>query len=267
MTTKNNNDISTSLEQRNVGLFVTCLVNTMRPSIGFASLSLLEKAGCRVNIPEIQGCCGQPAFNSGDDNGARQIAYQLIEQFEGFDYVVVPSGSCAGMLKKSFLEILKSEPEWLSRAEALSEKTYELLSFLVDVCHYEPESIELNNSYTYHDSCSGLRTMNVYEQPRQLLSKVKGLEHKPLSGNNECCGFGGTFCVKYSNISNEIVSEKTGNVINADANLLLGGDLGCLMNMAGKLNREQHKQVTALHTAEVLAGMAPDILRKNDNAN
>ena len=137
---------------------------------------------------------------------------------------------------------------------------------LVDICHFTPQDISLNASYTYHDSCSGLRTMNVYEQPRKMLAKVKRLEHKPLRGNNECCGFGGTFFVKYSDISNEIVTEKTENVLATNAELLLGGDVGCLMNMAGKLNRQGNTQVVTLHTAEVLANMAPDIIRKQKNA-
>lgn len=245
-----------------VGLFVTCLVNTMRPSIGFASVKLLEQAGCSVEVPERQSCCGQPAFNSGDDKGTRQIARQLIDTFKDYDYLVVPSGSCAGMIKKNFVEVFAHDPEWLAAAQALADKTWELLSFLVDVCHYEPETIQLDGTYTYHDSCSGLRTMKVYEQPRKLLEKVEGFTHKPLKGNTECCGFGGTFCVKYSNISNEIVSEKIDNILDTKAEYLLGGDMGCLMNMAGKLNRNNHTDITALHTAEVLAGMATEITGK-----
>lgn len=253
-----------NISEKKVGLFVTCLVNTMRPSIGFASITLLEQAGCTVEVPELQSCCGQPAFNSGDDEGTRQIAYQTIKQFEKFDYVVLPSGSCAAMIKKNFIEVFKDQPEWLARAQHLADKTHELLSFLVDVCHFQPSGIELDGSYTYHDSCSGYRALHVYEQPRKMLSTVKGLEHKPLNSHSECCGFGGTFCVKYSDISNEIVAEKVENVLATEADYLLGGDMGCLMNIAGKLNREGHKEITALHTAEVLAGLAPQILGGND---
>ncbi|WP_372742736.1 (Fe-S)-binding protein [Neptunomonas sp.] len=248
-----------NISEKKVGLFVTCLVNTMRPSVGFASITLLEQAGCNVEVPELQSCCGQPAFNSGDDEGTRQIAYQTIKQFENFDYVVVPSGSCAAMIKKNFVEVFKDQPEWLARAQHLADITHELLSFLVDVCNFVPTGIELEGSYTYHDSCSGYRSLHVYEQPRKMLSKVKGLEHNPLNGHAECCGFGGTFCVKYSNISNEIVAEKVENVLATEADYLLGGDMGCLMNMAGKLNREGHKKIKALHTAEVLAGLAPQL--------
>lgn len=254
----------TNISEKKVGLFVTCLVNTMRPSIGFASITLLEQAGCVVEVPERQSCCGQPAFNSGDDDGTRQIAYQIIEQFEHFDYLVVPSGSCAAMIKKNFIALFEDQPQWLVRAKHLASITYELLSFLVDVCDYEPADIALDGSYTYHDSCSGYRSLGVYEQPRKMLAKVEGLEHKPLTGNSECCGFGGTFCVKYSDISNAIVSEKTENILATEADYLLGGDMGCLMNMVGKLNRDGHTQIKALHTAEVLAGLGPQIVRGKD---
>jgi L-lactate dehydrogenase complex protein LldE len=253
-----------NISEKKVGLFVTCLVNTMRPSIGFASITLLEQAGCTVVVPELQSCCGQPAFNSGDDEGTRQIAYQTIKQFENFDYVVLTSGSCAAMIKKNFIDVFKDQPEWRARAQNLADRTHELLSFLVDVCQFEPSGIELDGSYTYHDSCSGYRALHVYEQPRKMLSTVKGLDHKPLNSHSECCGFGGTFCVKYSDISNEIVGEKVENVLATEADYLLGGDMGCLMNIAGKLNREGHKEITALHTAEVLAGLAPQILGGDD---
>ncbi len=248
------------LTGKRVGLFVTCLVNTMRPSVGFAALELLEQAGCSVEVPEHQSCCGQPAFNSGDDEGTRQIASETITQFESFDYVIVPSGSCAGMIIKNFSALFEEQPEWQIRAQDLADKTYELLSFLVDVCNFVPKGVELEGSYTYHDSCSGYRSLGVYEQPRKMLAEVSGLEHKPLHGHSECCGFGGTFCVKYSDISDAIVEEKAENVLDTHADFLLGGDMGCLMNMAGKLNREGHKDIKALHTAEVLAGMATEIL-------
>lgn len=259
-TTQSNTIECVNISEKRVGLFVTCLVNTMRPSVGFASITLLEQAGCIVEVPELQSCCGQPAFNSGDDEGTRQIAYQTIKQFEEFDYVVIPSGSCASMIKKNFIEVFKDQPEWLAKAQHLADRTHELLSFLVDVCNFQPKGVELDGSFTYHDSCSGYRSLNVYEQPRKMLSTVKGLDHKPLNSHSECCGFGGTFCVKYSDISNEIVAEKVENVLATEADYLLGGDMGCLMNIAGKLNREGNKEITALHTAEVLAGLAPQIL-------
>lgn len=251
---------SVDITNKRVGLFVTCLVNTMRPTVGFAALELLEQAGCIVEVPEHQSCCGQPAFNSGDDEGTRHIACETIKQFESYDYVVVPSGSCAGMIIKNYADLFEEQSEWQLRAQALANKTYELLSFLVDVCNFMPQPVELEGKYTYHDSCSGYRSLGVYEQPRKMLAQVSGLEHKPLHGHSECCGFGGTFCVKYSDISDAIVTEKMENVLDTNVDFLLGGDMGCLMNIAGKLNREGHKEIKALHTAEVLAGLATEIL-------
>lgn len=244
---------------KNVGFFITCLANTMRPSLGFAAIQLLEQAGCRVEVPKLQSCCGQPAFNSGDDRGTRQIAKQLIREFEIYDYVVVPSGSCASMIKKNFVDVFQDQSQWLQRAQNLADKTWELLSFLVDVCEFVPRSVKLPGTYTYHDSCSGLRSLGVYEQPRKLLKHVDGLQYLPLKGHMECCGFGGTFCIKYSDLSDAIVSEKVENIIHTEADYLLGGDWGCLMNMAGKLHRQNDTKTTLLHTAEVLAGMAKDL--------
>ena len=248
-----------------VALFVTCLVNTIRPSIGFSAISLLKSAGCDVHVPIQQGCCGQPAFNSGDDKASLKIAKQIIATFRDYDYVVVPSGSCAGMLKKSFLDVFDSQQEDDTDARELSAKTYELLSFLVDVRKFKPKGIELEGKYTYHDSCSGFRSMGVYAQPREMLAEVSGLKHEPLVGHNECCGFGGTFCVKYSNISDEIVTEKVENIRQTGADYLVGGDLGCLMNMEGKLNRQGKNQVIALHAAEILADNAATIIEKAKN--
>jgi len=252
-------------ETRRVGLFVTCLANTMRPSVGFASIRLLEQAGCVVEVPEVQSCCGQPAFNSGDDEGTREIARGIINTFQDFDYVVVPSGSCGGMIKTHFPDLFLDQPGWLDRARKLSDRTHELLSFLVDVCGWQPRGVELDATCTYHDSCSGLRELGVYDQPRKLLSAVGGLTLLPMDRSTECCGFGGTFCVKYSDLSNAIVGEKIEHVLATNAQLLLGGDLGCLMNMAGKLNRDRPGRVTAMHTAEVLAGMADDLLKGREN--
>ena len=250
----------------NVGFFVTCLVDVMRPSIGFSAIQLLEQAGCKVSVPNKQTCCGQPAFNSGDDKGTEKLAKQLIEQFEQFDYVVAPSGSCASMIKTHFPELFQDDDVWLARAKALSLKTYELLSFLVDICGHQPDQIHLEAEYTYHHSCSGLRDMKVTTQPKKLLGSVTGLTACELKDSTECCGFGGTFCVKYSDISNQIVEEKAANIRDTGAKILLGGDWGCLMNISGKLNREKapdEQEIVAMHTAELLAGMADAILAKS----
>lgn len=238
-----------------VGLMVTCLVDAMRPGIGFAALELLEQSGCEVEVPRAQTCCGQPAFNSGDTRSAAALARHLIETFEPYDYLVAPSGSCAGMVRAHYAEALAGDEPWLARARALGDKTWEITSFLVDVMRFEPPPRRFAATATYHDSCSGLRELGVLEQPRALLRAVEGLEMKPLAGHDVCCGFGGTFCVKYPAISNAVVEDKAAAIEKTGADVLLAGDLGCLMNMAGKLSRRGSK-VRAFHTVEVLAGMA-----------
>jgi L-lactate dehydrogenase complex protein LldE len=238
-----------------VGLFVTCIVDAMRPRIGFAAISLLEDAGCRVEVPRAQTCCGQPALNSGDREAAAAVARGVIEAFEAYDYVVAPSGSCAGTIRTFYEEILAGDDDWASRARALGAKTYEIMSFLVDVRGYRPSGRTLRASATYHDSCHGLRELGVFAQPRALLGAVAGLELRELEGSEVCCGFGGAFCVKYPAISNAIVEEKAVLIEKTCADLLLAGDLGCLLNMAGKLHR-RGSRVRAFHAVEVLAGMA-----------
>ena len=238
-----------------VGLFVTCLVDAIRPRIGFATLQVLEEAGCTVEVPDAQTCCGQPALNSGDAADAADLARRAIAAFEGFDYVVLPSGSCAGTLREHYPELLAGDPVWGPRAAALATRTWEITSFLVDVLGWRPEGRALQASATYHDSCAGLRELGVQAQPRRLLRAVAGLELRPLDGNEVCCGFGGTFCVKYPAISNAIVEEKAAAIERTGADLLLAGDLGCLMNMAGKLHR-RGAATRCFHTVEVLAGMA-----------
>ena len=241
------------MSQPHVGLFVTCLVDLFRPNVGFAAIDLLEQAGCRVSVPPAQTCCGQPAYNSGDRADTREIAEQVITAFERFDYVVAPSGSCASMLKKHYPGLFSDNEDWRQRAEALSAKTFELISFLVDVMDVKDLDISHEGSVTYHDSCSGLRELGIARQPRKLLNMVDNLTVKEMRDADVCCGFGGTFCVKYSDISNAIVGKKTANIDASGADMLLAGDLGCLLNMAGKLKREGSK-VRARHVAEVLAG-------------
>jgi L-lactate dehydrogenase complex protein LldE len=238
-----------------VGLFVTCLVDLFRPSVGLAAAKLLEAVGCVVEAPAAQTCCGQPAYNSGDRRTARAIARQVVELFEGFDYVVAPSGSCAGMLRVHFPALLADDPVYAARGTALAAKTYELVSFLVDVLGQERVNARFAGPVTYHDSCSGLRELGIKAQPRRLLQSVEGLELKELPGAEICCGFGGTFCIKYPEISDRLVSEKAEDIEKTGAGTLLAGDLGCLLNMAGKLGRRGAK-VRARHVAEVLAGMA-----------
>jgi L-lactate dehydrogenase complex protein LldE len=237
-----------------VALFVTCLVDLMRPSIGFASIAALEDAGCEVVVPEAQTCCGQPALNSGDRATAADIARRTIAALEGHDAVVVPSGSCAATIRVHYSEILEDDPAWLPRAEALAAQTFEVMAYLDEVRGWRPADVALPTTATYHDSCSGLRELGVKRQPRRLLAAVDGLALKPLAGEETCCGFGGTFCVKYPAISNAIVGEKAAAIDAAGADLLLAGDLGCLMNMAGKLHRDG-SPVRAFHAIEILAGL------------
>ncbi len=239
------------------GLFVTCLVDVMRPSVGFAAAKLIEAAGCEVFVPSGQTCCGQPAYNSGDRADATAIARQTILAFKGCDYVVAPSGSCAGMLKSHYPRLFAEDGEMRSEAEAFSQKVYELVSFLTDVRGMAAIDPALQSTapgrVTYHDSCSGLRELGIKAQPRQLLTSIKGLELVEMADSEICCGFGGTFSVKFPDISNAIVEKKTDNVAQADPDMLLAGDLGCLLNMAGKLAR-QGRSIDARHVAEVLAG-------------
>jgi L-lactate dehydrogenase complex protein LldE len=241
-------------EPKRVGLFVTCLVDFMRPSIGFAAVKLLEDAGCTVEVPR-QACCGQPAFNSGDRATARDIAEQVIAAFEAYEYVVVPSGSCGGQLKLHYPELFHGDPNWLPRAQTFAAKTYELVSFLVDVLGIAKVKARYRGKATYHDSCSGLRELGIKAQPRKLLAGVEGLSLAELPESDVCCGFGGTFCVKYPEISNAIVGKKADSIAATGADTLLAGDLGCLMNMAGKLQRAGSR-IAVRHVAEVLAGMA-----------
>src|ERR1700678_725693 len=243
-------------ETWHVGLFVTCLVDMIRPSVGFAAAKLLEDAGCTVAVPP-QSCCGQPAFNSGDRATTRDIAEQVIAAFATCDYVVAPSGSCAGMLRAHYPELFRGDPNWQPRADAFAEKTYELVSFLVDVCGVSRVAARLDATATYHDSCSGLRELGVRGQPRRLLATVEGLRLTEMRDPNVCCGFGGAFCVKYPDISNAIVAKKAANIVATGAGLLLAGDLGCLMNMAGKLQRDG-AAIEVRHIAEVLAGMTEE---------
>lgn len=240
--------------QPRVALFVTCLANLFRPSVALAAVRLLERAGCRVEVPAEQVCCGQPALNSGDFEDTRAIARRVIAAFEGYDYVVAPSGSCIGTIKADYPELLAADEKWHARAEALAGRAFELTSFLVDVLGVQGVEARLDATITYHDSCSGLRELGVREQPRKLLASVGGLKLVESRESEVCCGFGGTFCIKYPEISGKMVSDKVANIEASGAQVVLGGDLGCLLNIAGRLHRLGKPQ-RVYHVAEVLAGM------------
>ncbi|MBC7832611.1 MAG: (Fe-S)-binding protein [Hyphomicrobium sp.] len=245
-----------------VGLFVTCLVDLMRPSVGFAAIRLLEAAGCEVVVPKAQTCCGQPAYNSGEMRGARAIALQTIAAFEGYDYVVAPSGSCAAMLKLHYPRLMAGDDEAERRARAFAERVHELVSFLVDVRGMSSVPGSFQGRVTYHDGCSGLRELKIKQQPRRLLAAIPGLELIEMPGTETCCGFGGLFSVKFPDISNAMVSAKTKSSEATGAELMLSGELGCLLNVAGKLSR-QGSRLACRHVAEVLAGEmdAPPLAR------
>jgi L-lactate dehydrogenase complex protein LldE len=238
-----------------VGLFVTCLADLFRPSVAFAAVRLLEDAGCEVHVPGAQICCGQPAWNSGDARDARALARQVIAAFEPFDYVVGPSGSCLGMIREHYPVLFPTDATWRGRAQAVAERSHELFSFLTDVLGREAVTARFPGTVTYHDSCSGLRELGVRAQPRRLLASVSGLELREMADRDTCCGFGGTFCVKYPEISERMVGDKVRRITESGAGVVLGGDLGCLLNIAGRLRREG-SPVRVYHAAEVLAGLA-----------
>ena len=244
--------------QPNVALFATCLVDLFRPSVGFAAVKLLEDSGCKVSVPTAQTCCGQPAYNAGDQKTAVQIARSVIDTFENFDYVVTPSGSCAGMLREHYPRLFEGIPIWQDKSKDLAGRVYELMSFLADVLGVTNISGECKTTIAYHDSCSGLRELGIKEQPRKLLSSIKGLMIEEYSGAESCCGFGGTFCIKYSDISAKIVTNRVDELLETSADMLLGGDLGCLINLAGKLKREK-SSIQVRHAAEVLAGLTDEL--------
>ena len=236
-----------------VGLFITCLVDLMRPSIGFAALELLERAGCEVYVPRTQTCCGQPGYNSGDRAGARRLAEKLIAEFEPCDYVVAPSGSCAGMIRLHYSELFTGVPQLHERAQALAAKTYELTDFLVRIAKLEHVPGVYEGTVTYHDSCSGLRELKVKSQPRALLAKVRGLTLIEMAEAEACCGFGGTFAVKFGDISTRIADVKCDRIAATQSSAVVLGDLGCMLNIEGRLRRRGDRTTQVLHVAEVLA--------------
>jgi L-lactate dehydrogenase complex protein LldE len=235
-------------------LFVTCLVDLVRPQVGFAAVKLLEQAGCDVEVPAMQTCCGQPAWNAGADQHAVEIARNVIAAFEGFDYVVAPSGSCGGMIRRHYPEVFEKDAAWLPRARALAAKTHELMSFLVKVRGMSGVTAQFAKSVCIHDSCSSLREMGVKAEPRTLLSSVGGLSIKELTDQQTCCGFGGLFSVKYPEISERMADDKIADACATGADTLVGGDLGCLLHLKGRMAR-QGKTLEVRHAAEVLADM------------
>ncbi len=238
-----------------VALFVTCLVDLFRPNVGFSAVALLEDAGCSVDVPRAQVCCGQPAYNGGDAKSAADIARQVIETFDGYDFVVGPSGSCMATIRIDYPKMFDGDPVWQKRANDLAERSYELMSFLTDIAGATFAAPPFPAKVTYHDSCSGLRSLGIKEQPRTLLASAEGLSIVEMQDAETCCGFGGTFCVKYPEISAKMATDKAENIAQTGADVVLGGDLGCLMNIAGRMRR-LGRTTRVFHAAEVLAGRA-----------
>lgn len=245
-----------------VGLFVTCLVDLMRPSIGFAALRLLEAAGCDVVAPATQTCCGQPGYNSGDRKAAKTLALKLLGEFEACDYVVVPSGSCAGMMRVHYPQLFKDDPTVIESIHRLSAKTHELTDFLVNVARIEKLPGRYGGALTYHDACSGLRELGVQAQPRALLAKLPELTLIEMENAATCCGFGGTFSVKFGDISTRMADRKCANIAHTGAGAVVAGDLGCLLNIEGRLRRNGDVKTRVLHVAEVLAGEQGEVACK-----
>jgi len=237
-----------------LALYVTCLVDLMRPSVGFAALRLLETAGCEVVVPAGQTCCGQPAWSAGNRDLAADLARKAIAELEGYDFVVIPSGACADQVRNVYPQLFSDDTAWGQRARALAARTHELTCFLVDVLHFAAPPGEFAGSVTYHDSCKGLRALGVKQQPRQLLLKVPGLSLKEMPDCEECCGFGGAFSVRFGEVSTQIVDRKCESIVLAGADAVVGGDLGCLINIEGRLRRRGDVTTRVLHVAEVLAG-------------
>jgi L-lactate dehydrogenase complex protein LldE len=240
-----------------VGLFVTCLVDLMRPRIGFAALKLLEAAGCGVVVPAAQTCCGQPNYNSGERAGAQRLALGVVEAFAQCDYVVAPSGSCAGMIRTHYPELFSDRPDELERVRQLAARTYELTDFLVNVAKLEQVPGTFDGTIAYHDACAGLRELGVKRQPRELLARVPGLTLREMEQPEQCCGFGGTFAIKLGDISARIADQKCQCVVDSGAEAVVLGDLGCMLNIEGRLRR-RGDAVRVLHVAEVLAGASEE---------
>ena len=238
-----------------VGFFVTCLVDLMRPSIGFAAIKLLESGGADVFVPPAQTCCGQPAYNSCDRADTIALAKKLVAEFEGCDFVVAPSGSCSGMVKTHYGELFAGDSAWSPRVAALAARTYELTDFLVNVLKLERVPGTFRGTVTYHDSCAGLREMGVKAQPRALLATMDGVRLCEMAESETCCGFGGTFAVKFGEISSRLADNKCQHIVTSGADAVVLGDLGCMLNIEGRLRR-RGDATRVLHVAEVLAGDA-----------
>jgi L-lactate dehydrogenase complex protein LldE len=235
-----------------VSLFVTCIVDQLFPQVGLAMVQVLESIGYTVDFPEGQTCCGQPAFNTGYREEARQVARHFLEVFRDVEYVVVPSGSCTAMITHHFAELFQKEPEWLGRARKLESRVWEFSKFLLEVAGVEDVGARLEKVVTYHDSCHALRELGIREGPRRLLAQVRGLTLHEMDPADECCGFGGTFSVKFAEVSGAMARTKVDAILRTGAEMVVSADSSCLMQIQGALSRAG-LPVQTMHLAEVLA--------------
>lgn len=234
-----------------VSLFITCLSDAIYPRVGEAMAKLLHRYGVQLDFPCTQTCCGQPAFNSGYWEQAKTSAKTLLEAFDDSDFVVSPSGSCVSMIRHYYPTLFKDDPTLLEKANRLIEKTYEFSQFLVQVLGVTDVVATFPHTVTYHPSCHATRLLGVKDEPRTLLSNVRGLQMVELPFAEDCCGFGGTFAVKMPSISGAMVEEKVQHVMETQAEVLVGLDMGCLMNIGGRLQFEG-RPVRVMHLAELL---------------
>jgi L-lactate dehydrogenase complex protein LldE len=236
-----------------VSLFVTCLVDQMWSSIGTSCVDVLRRAGCEVEFDERQTCCGQPAFNTGYRDEARRVAKRFIEIFgeSKADAIVSPSGSCTAMVHH-FADLFADDPQWLERAQAVASRTFELSSFLVRVLKVEDVGATWKGRLTWHDACHGLRDLNLKSEPRRLIRNVRGAEFVEIENAESCCGFGGTFSVKYPEISVAILDQKIEAIERAEVDAVVSGDASCLMQIGGRLSR-RGSRVRVMHLAELLS--------------
>lgn len=236
-----------------VSLFVTCLVDQMWPSVGTSAVEVLRRAGCEVEFDQRQTCCGQPAFNTGYRNEARALARRFIEIFESSkaEAIVSPSGSCTAMVHH-FRELFAEDEKWRDRAGKVAERTHEFASFLVNVLGVDDLGASFNGRVTWHDACHGLRDLNLHSEPRRLIRNVRGVEFVEMANADACCGFGGTFSVKYPEISVAILDNKIESIERAGVRAVVSGDASCLMQIGGRLTRKA-SPVRTMHLAELLA--------------
>ncbi len=233
-----------------VSLFITCMCDIFSANVGKDSLELLERFGCKVDFPEAQTCCGQPAYNSGYITSTKETMKHMMTVFQHSEYVVGPSGSCVAMLR-SYQDVFREDPVWEQQAKEFGAKCFEITQFLVDVLGVVDVGSTFKGKVTYHPSCHMTRLLGVKEAPLQLLEHIKGVELVKLPHGEDCCGFGGTFAVKNAVISGQMVQEKADHVMETEAEYLVGGDMACLMNIGGRLSREG-RNVKVVHLTEIL---------------